>query len=84
MHNRLAELQAYALLDLSNRLGLLSSIWMTDYDPLRITAVEIASDEEGILRDRNEIRRTIDELSFSSQKEISDRSSLTYSAFGSI
>ncbi len=68
-HNELAHLQSLALLELSHHLGIISQIWLPNHDPLRLSALEIISDSDLVSRDRLEMRRIIDDLSFSSNRD---------------
>lgn len=67
-HNELAQMQACALLDLAKKLDVLSQIWLPDYDPAYEAAQEISNDAEAI-HDRGEMRRLVDELQFSSNRD---------------
>ncbi len=75
MHNELAELQALAIIELSDRLGLLSTVWFQDYDPVRLRAMEILAEPTLFIKDRNEVRQIVDRYAFSANKD-SDRSLL--------
>lgn len=67
--NQLTELQALALIDLADKVGPLSRIWLPLHDEIVSSAQEIIINSENYYGDNASMRNLIDELIFSSNKD---------------